>query len=341
MTTTTLFLVRHGTTALNDRNIFQGAIDEPLNALGLSQSQLLTEYFKDIPIDLAISSPLTRARQTLDFIVAERPEIPVIVDAGISEINGGVLEGRPFQELSVLTPEIIDALDHHLGRIDTRFYGGETGEMVYNRVRDTILNIIDAHLGKTLVMVSHGYALGAWINFVRGVPAAEMTPIPLENVSVCKFTFKADGNIRTDFIGDHHHLTNDARRVFDWEALTRPLPIFIHYPKCSTCKKARRFLDDHGVAYQTRDIVAEALRKEELLVLMNRYPGEDRRFFNTSGQLYRQQRLKDQVLTMDRDAKATKLAESGMLVKRPLLVFKDRVCIGFKEAEWRKALDLD
>ena len=60
MTTTTLFLVRHGTTALNDRNIFQGAIDEPLNALGLSQSQLLTEYFKDIPIDLAISSPLTR-----------------------------------------------------------------------------------------------------------------------------------------------------------------------------------------------------------------------------------------------------------------------------------------
>ena len=69
-----------------------------------------------------------------------------------------MLEGRPFQELSVLTPEIIDALNHHPGRIDTRFYGGETGEMVYNRVRDTILNIIDAHLGKTLVRRQIGRA---------------------------------------------------------------------------------------------------------------------------------------------------------------------------------------
>ncbi|WP_329887825.1 Spx/MgsR family RNA polymerase-binding regulatory protein [Pseudoramibacter faecis] len=338
MTTTTLFLVRHGTTALNEGNIFQGAIDEPLNALGLSQSRLLSDYFKDIPIDLGVASPLKRARQTLGCLLAGRSDVPVITEAGISEINGGVLEGRSFQELSVLTPEIIDALDHHPGRIDTRFYGGETGEMVYNRVRDTILNLIDAHHGKTLVMVSHGYALSAWINFAKGISAFDMEHVTLDNVCVSRFDIDTDHHIMTAFINDHHHLTSTTRCSLNYDHIT-PHPLFIHYPRCSTCQKARRFLDDHGIAYQTRDIVADSLRKEELLVLMDRFDGEDRRFFNTNGQLYRQQQLKDQLPAMDRDAKVTKLAESGMLVKRPLLVFKDRVCVGFKEAEWREALE--
>ncbi len=341
MTTTTIFLVRHGTTDLNENNSFQGAIDEPLNDLGLSQGRLLADYFKDIPIDVAVTSPLKRARQTLDCLLAGHPHVPVITEAGISEINGGVLEGRPFQELSVLTPEIIDAFDHHPGRIDARFYGGETGEMVYHRVRDAILSIVDAHRGKTIVMVSHGFAIGTWVNYTRGIKASDMSAVEMGNVAVNKFIIYPDGTIQTDFINDHNHLPQSLRCSFDSNKLISPPPLLIHYPRCSTCQKARRFLDDHGVLYQTRDIVKEALRKEELLVLMARYAGEDRRFFNTSGQLYRQQQLKDRVPAMNRDAKAAKLAENGMLVKRPLLVFKDRICIGFKEAEWREALNLD
>lgn len=115
-------------------------------------------------------------------------------------------------------------------------------------------------------------------------------------------------------------------------------PVFLCYPKCSTCQKARKFLDARGVDYELRDIVKENPTKEELLRWMERYDGEPKKFFNTSGMAYRELGLKDKVKNMDRDEMADILSTNGMLVKRPELIFEDKVLVGFKEEEWAAAL---
>ncbi|KXB66787.1 transcriptional regulator, Spx/MgsR family [Aedoeadaptatus coxii] len=110
--------------------------------------------------------------------------------------------------------------------------------------------------------------------------------------------------------------------------------LFIHYPKCSTCKKAKAYLDDRGVAYEERHIVEDHPSYEELKKWyeMSDYPLK--RFFNTSGMRYREMGLKDKLPDMSEDEQLKLLATDGMLVKRPILIDGDRVRVGFKEKEW-------
>lgn len=112
--------------------------------------------------------------------------------------------------------------------------------------------------------------------------------------------------------------------------------LFVHYPKCSTCKKAKAFLDERGVAYEERHIVEENPSFEELKewYKMSDYPLK--RFFNTSGMRYRELRLKDKLANMSEEEQLELLATDGMLVKRPILIDDDRVRIGFKEKEWEE-----
>ena len=116
-------------------------------------------------------------------------------------------------------------------------------------------------------------------------------------------------------------------------------PLFIEYPKCSTCKRAKKWLDEHGVAYADRHIVEENPTAAELAEWQARSGVPVRRFFNTSGQLYRQLGVKAQLDAGMSDADAFDLlATNGMLVKRPLVVGEDFVLVGFKEAEWSERL---
>lgn len=117
-------------------------------------------------------------------------------------------------------------------------------------------------------------------------------------------------------------------------------PVFLCYPKCSTCRKAKKFLDDHGVKYTERHIVDNNPTADEILTLMDKCDGEPRRFFNTSGMRYRELGLKDKVGTMTPEEMAEILATDGMLVKRPELIMEDQVLVGFKEGEWAEALGL-
>lgn len=112
--------------------------------------------------------------------------------------------------------------------------------------------------------------------------------------------------------------------------------LFVHYPKCSTCKKAKAFLDDRGVAYDERHIVEENPTFDELKKWyeMSDYPLK--RFFNTSGMRYRELRLKDKLADMSEEEQLELLATDGMLVKRPILVDRDKVRVGFKEKEWEE-----
>ncbi len=110
--------------------------------------------------------------------------------------------------------------------------------------------------------------------------------------------------------------------------------LFVEYPKCSTCQKAKKWLDEHGVAYTDRHIVEQNPTAQELKEWQARSGLELKRFFNTSGLVYKSMNLKDKLAGMTPDEQFALLATNGMLVKRPLLVGDDFVLVGFRPAEW-------
>ena len=114
--------------------------------------------------------------------------------------------------------------------------------------------------------------------------------------------------------------------------------LFLEYPKCSTCKKAKKWLDEHQVAYDDRHIVEENPTFEELKDWHGRSGLSLKKFFNTSGMLYKEMKLKDKLPTMSEEEQLQLLATNGMLVKRPLIVDGNTVITGFKEAEWTEKL---
>ena len=113
---------------------------------------------------------------------------------------------------------------------------------------------------------------------------------------------------------------------------------FICYPKCTTCQKAKKWLDDNGVEYEIRDIKADNPTLDELKKWYALSGLPLKKFFNTSGLLYKSMALKDKIPSMGEDEMLSLLATDGMLVKRPLLVSDDFVLVGFKEAEWKAKL---
>ncbi|MGL6175060.1 MAG: arsenate reductase family protein [Cellulosilyticaceae bacterium] len=112
-------------------------------------------------------------------------------------------------------------------------------------------------------------------------------------------------------------------------------PLFIQYPKCTTCKKALKFLKDNQIAIEDRHIVEENPTQEELLAWIDKSGLEFKKFFNTSGQLYREMGLKDKVKEMSLEEAVELLATNGMLVKRPLLITDEKVLVGFKEDHYK------
>ena len=114
--------------------------------------------------------------------------------------------------------------------------------------------------------------------------------------------------------------------------------LLIHYPKCSTCQKARAWLDGRGVPYEVRDIKEDRPTLEELREWQRRSGLPLKRFFNTSGMLYRDLGLKDKLPGMTEDEQLALLASDGMLVKRPLLITEKTALPGFREKEWEAAI---
>ena len=114
--------------------------------------------------------------------------------------------------------------------------------------------------------------------------------------------------------------------------------LFIHYPKCSTCQKALKWLEEHNVEFDERPIVEENPTYEELKTWYAKSGMPLKKFFNTSGLLYKDMGLKDKLPTMSEDEQLKLLATNGMLVKRPLVVEDDFVLTGFREKEWEENL---
>ena len=114
--------------------------------------------------------------------------------------------------------------------------------------------------------------------------------------------------------------------------------LFIWYPKCSTCQKAKKWLDSHEIEYTERHIVEENPTYEELKEWYAMSGLPLKKFFNTSGMLYKQMNLKEQLKDMSEDEQLKLLATDGMLVKRPLVIGDGFVLTGFKEKEWEEKL---
>ena len=114
--------------------------------------------------------------------------------------------------------------------------------------------------------------------------------------------------------------------------------LFLQYPPCSTCQKAKKWLDEHGVVYTARHIKEDNPTADELRAWIAASGLPIKRFFNTSGLVYKNLGLKDKLPAMSEDEQIALLASDGMLVKRPLLVGNDFVLVGFKEAEWAERL---
>lgn len=113
---------------------------------------------------------------------------------------------------------------------------------------------------------------------------------------------------------------------------------FICYPKCTTCQKARKWLDDNKIEYELRDIKLDNPKLDELTEWHKKSGLPLKKFFNTSGLLYKSFDLKNKLPTMSEDEMLKLLASDGMLVKRPLLIGDNFVLVGFKEAEWGATL---
>lgn len=110
--------------------------------------------------------------------------------------------------------------------------------------------------------------------------------------------------------------------------------LFVCYPKCTTCQKAKKYLAEKGLNFEERDIKTENPTKEELISWYKMSGLPLKRFFNTSGILYKEMQLKDKLPDMTEDEQLSLLATDGMLVKRPIVVTDEKVLVGFKEKEW-------
>ena len=113
---------------------------------------------------------------------------------------------------------------------------------------------------------------------------------------------------------------------------------YICYPKCTTCKRAKAWLDEHGITYDERHIAEQNPSYDELKKWYNISGLPLKRFFNTSGVLYKSMQLKDKLPNMSKQEQLTLLSTDGMLVKRPIIIDGDTVLVGFRENEWQTLL---
>lgn len=114
--------------------------------------------------------------------------------------------------------------------------------------------------------------------------------------------------------------------------------LFICYPKCSTCQRAKKWLDEHNIEYTQRHIAENNPTYDELKKWYQESGLPLKKFFNTSGLLYKEMQLKEKLSLMSEEEQLRLLATNGMLVKRPILINTEKVLVGFKEAEWETAL---
>lgn len=165
MENTRIYLIRHAESMGNVAKIFQGRTDEKLSENGVKQLEELKEFFRDIPLDAVYTSPLTRARETAGAVAAEK-KLPVILNPGMIEIDGGRFEGRNWREITEAFPDEIRIWTENLGMFSAP--DGESAADVYKRVVSAVNALAAENKGRTIAVVSHGFAIRCYMCYAKG-----------------------------------------------------------------------------------------------------------------------------------------------------------------------------
>ena len=198
MSKTQLYLIRHGETKWNIEKRCQGHTDIPLNETGLAQAEKLGHHMRDVPIDAVYASDLGRATQTGEQ-VARQHGLPVQQREGLRERFYGEWEGLSFEQIAE------QYVDHREVRHKGGVYGIESFENLQKRLVNTLTALAERHLGQSIVAVSHGGSINAFLHWVtNGELGTGVTRI--ENTSVTQFTFDESGKWEVVEVNQVRHL---------------------------------------------------------------------------------------------------------------------------------------
>ena len=201
---TTVYLVRHGESLGNTQGFFQGRTDCELSENGFLQLDLLKERFKDIPLDAIYTSPLSRTQNTAKAINFYH-QLPIICETGIIEIDGGVFEGKHWDEIMKLYPAEFESFRNHLHLFAPE--NGESVQSVYDRMIASVDSLISQNVGKTIALVSHGCAIKNYLCYATSTPFQELNDLAWsDNTSVSKVTFDDKKIPQVVFMNDASHL---------------------------------------------------------------------------------------------------------------------------------------
>lgn len=201
---TKIYFVRHCEALGNVKRIFQGVTDLDISELGAKQLKLLEKRFENIKLDKVYSSPLTRAYKT-GLAVKGDKDIPIEKVDGLIELNGGIVEGKPFAETFASIPGLADAWDNHPE--DFHPENGEPMRHAYERIYNTVMTLANHNRGKTIACTTHGGVTRCLICRLLHNDIHELKNTPwADNTAVSCFTVDDDNNITLEFYNDTSHL---------------------------------------------------------------------------------------------------------------------------------------
>ena len=190
-----LYLVRHGETAGNAQQWYQGSTDVPLNENGLAQAKCLSKFFKDIPFDAAYSSTLSRARKTAEIVV-EPHHLPVQAFAELKEINFGDWEGHTYNEITEQWPGEIEAFYASEGTL--KAHNGESFLEVEERITRKVKELLSHHKdGETILIVSHGAAIRCLLFGLLGLDMGRIWAFQQYNTAFNIIEYHGEKNVMT------------------------------------------------------------------------------------------------------------------------------------------------
>lgn len=204
---TYIYLVRHCEAMGNHKRRFQGSTDCDISEIGAKQLEYLKERFKSIKLDAVYSSPLIRAQKTAQAI-AYGKNLEIITRKNLAELDGGVVEGRPWQEAFNAIPGLADAWNNHPQ--DFAPEGGEAMRDAYVRIYDEILSLAHQNRGKTIAAASHGGVLRCLTCRILYNDITRLKDVPWhENTSVTLIKIDDNDKIGIEFFNDHSHVPSE------------------------------------------------------------------------------------------------------------------------------------
>ena len=208
---TRVTLIRHCEAMGNSLRIFQGHTDADISENGKIQLELLSVRCRNMPIDILYSSPLKRAYKTAEAVNTYH-HLPIHIDKGLMEINGGIWEGEKWEELPALYPD--QALLWNTNPYEFAPPQGETMRQVYDRMWDTVTNIVAANRNKRIVITSHGCAIRNFLCRAMGKPIEQLNDVDwCDNTAVSVIDFDDAMKANIGLLNDASHLSEETSTV--------------------------------------------------------------------------------------------------------------------------------